>query len=442
MDNPQYNSNSGNDSRNRYVKRSSESQKRRTTDASSRQSVSQKKNESTAKTSRTTRSTDSRKTAVKTSQNFSNGMTPEMIKAEKKKAARKKMILNNIKNVGIILVIVVAISASIAAVGVSCIKDVLAVNISEKDSVSVSVVIEEGMDTNDVINVLSDAGVIKNGWFCKLAAKFIGYSDEGYIARTYEFNRSMGLENMLNEIKAKSSTAAKTVTLTFPEGYTSDQIIDMLAENNVCSREKLIDAINTTDFSADFNFLKNVPNKSDRYNWLEGYLFPDTYEFYIGESAVSVIKKFLNNFDSKWTDNYSEKAEALELTIDQVIRLASIVEKEAVGSDMSIVASVMMNRIDAGMRLECDSTGNYIAYNTTQLTQQQIETYNELYNTYVCGSLPVGAICNPGVDAIEAVLNAPDTSYYYFIHDANNELRVAKSLSEHENNIANYGLAN
>ncbi len=413
-----------NDSRVRYVKKGSN-----------------KNQEKTEKKSSYSRNTRNQQTDVTTSKKFTNGMTPEMIVAEKRKQAKKRMILKNVKSVGIILAIVIVVSAGIACVGVSCINDLLAIHISDEEKISVEVVIEDGMDTGDVIDVLHDAGAIKNAIFCKIAAKFIGYSDEGYIARTYEFNRSMGLEKMLDEIKAKSSSVAQTVTLTFPEGYTADQIIDMLAENKVCTREKLLTAISETDFSADFDFLENISNKNNRYNWLEGYLFPDTYEFYIGESAVSVIKKFLNNFNNKWTDDYSIKAEALGYSVDQVIRLASIVEKEALGSDMPVVGSILINRIKANMQLGCDSTSNYINLNTSGLTEAQIAEYDSVYNTYKFAGLPVSAICNPGIDAIEAVLDSPTTGYYYFLHDSNNELRVAKTLSEHENNALKYGLA-
>lgn len=413
-----------NDSRVRYVKKGSN-----------------KNQEKTEKKSSYSRNTRNQQTDVTTSKKFTNGMTPEMIVAEKRKQAKKRMILKNVKSVGIILAIVIVVAAGIACVGVSCINDLLAIHISDEEKISVEVVIEDGMDTGDVIDVLHDAGAIKNAIFCKIAAKFIGYSDEGYIARTYEFNRSMGLEKMLDEIKAKSSSVAQTVTLTFPEGYTADQIIDMLAENKVCTREKLLTAISETDFSADFDFLENISNKNNRYNWLEGYLFPDTYEFYIGESAVSVIKKFLNNFNNKWTDDYSIKAEALGYSVDQVIRLASIVEKEALGSDMPVVGSILINRIKANMQLGCDSTSNYINLNTSGLTEAQIAEYDSVYNTYKFAGLPVSAICNPGIDAIEAVLDSPTTGYYYFLHDSNNELRVAKTLSEHENNALKYGLA-
>ena len=139
--------------------------------------------------------------------------------------------------------------------------------------------------------------------------------------------------------------------------------------------------------------------------------------------------------------SYAELAEDRGMTVDQIINLASIVEKEAVGADMPVVGSILFNRIDANMRLECDSTSIYIKNNLSGLSETDIAAYNALYDTYSCYSLPVGAICNPGVDAISAVLNAPDTGYYYFIHDRNNEFHVAKTLSEQEYNIRTYGLA-
>ncbi len=370
-----------------------------------------------------------------------DGMTPELRRLEIHHAARNKMIRKNLRNVLIILVIVCSISVFLASIAISCVNDILVIHIPEKKNTIASVVIQDGMTTDDVIDALDDAGLIKNGWFCKLAARFIGYSDDGYIPRTYEFNRSMGLENMLNEIKNNSSKTAKTVTLTFPEGYTVDQIFTMLEEAQVCSRAKLIEAMNTVDFTKDFDFLLTISNEENRYMKFEGFLFPDTYEFYLGEEPDSVLKKFLTNFGNKWSDNYADLAQKRRLSVDQVIRLASIIEKEAAEADMPVVGSILLNRLDADMRLECDSTKNYIPANKSGLTESEMQAYDALYDTYVCSGIPVGAICNPGIDAIEAVLNAPDTDYYYFIHDTNNVIHVAKSLSEQENNIATYGLA-
>ena len=365
----------------------------------------------------------------------------DAVKRQKMKKARRKMYFRNIRNVTLIMIVVVGISAFLASVAISCVNDLLVVNIKSEENIPVSVEIRDGMTTNDVVDALAEAGAIKNAWFCKFAASFIGYSDEGYIPRTYSFLPSMGLENMLNEIKNLNSSTAQTVKITFPEGYTADQIFALLEENNVCTRAKLIETMRTTDFSADFEFLKSMADTQNRYMLLEGYLYPDTYEFYVGEGAESVIKKFLNNFDRKWTDDYAVKTQQKRMTVDQIIKLASIVEKESVGADMPVVGSILFNRIEANMRLECDSTSIYLDSNLSGLTETEIAVYNTYYDTYQCMSLPVGAICNPGDDAISAVLNAPDTDYYYFIHDSNNIFRPAKSLSEQNYNISTYGVA-
>ena len=367
--------------------------------------------------------------------------TKGTLKREKIRRAKRIMWFRNIRNVLLIMILVVGISTFFAKLAISCVNDLLAIHISEENNKPVSVVITDGMNTNDVIDALAEAGAIQNAWFCKIAATFIGYSDEGYISRTYDFLPTMGLENMLNEIKNLNTSNAKTVKLTFPEGYTADQIFAMLEENQVCTRQKLVDCMKSTDFSEDFEFLKSMADTQNRYMMLEGYLYPDTYEYYLGEAPDSVIKKFLTNFEKKWTKDYAQKAQERRMTVDQIIKLASIVEKEAVGADMPVVGSVLFNRINANMRLECDSTSIYMNSNLSGLSENDIVIYNTYYDTYVCSSMPVGAICNPGDAAISAVLNAPDTDYYYFIHDANNIFRPAKSLSEQNNNIATYGVA-
>ena len=131
-----------------------------------------------------------------------------MIKKAKRRAAQKKMILNNLRRVTAIMAVVILISVSIAYVTITCVNDFLAVHVDPEKNPPVSVVITEGMDTDSVVDTLKEAGVIKNAWFCKFMARFAGYSDEGYIPRTYELRRTMGLEGMLNEIKNNSSSAS------------------------------------------------------------------------------------------------------------------------------------------------------------------------------------------------------------------------------------------
>lgn len=188
------------------------------------------------------------------------------------------------------------------------------------------------------------------------------------------------------------------------------------------------------DFSSEYTFIKNEPNKEQRYRSLEGYLYPDTYDFYKGENASSVIRTFLNNFQKKWTDDYQKKADALNMSVDDIIKLASIIEKEAAdATQMPLVSSVLHNRLNKpGLypSLQCDSTADYIndyiAKNVTNATE--LAAYTSRYSTYKCEGLPVGAICNPGNDSINAALNPAKTDYYFFAHDTNKRFILRKTI--------------
>ena len=202
----------------------------------------------------------------------------------------------------------------------------------------------------------------------------------------------------------------------------------------------------SVDFSTEYAFLKNQANKEARFRTLEGYIYPDTYEFYIGENASSVVRRFLDNFESKWTAEYSKKAKELGMTVDEIVTLASIIQAEAANSgQMKDISSVLHNRLDKPgtfPRLECDSTEKYLVEtikvtltSSTTDTQKYI-AYRDLYDTYStdCKGLPVGAICNPGASAISAALYPSDTNYNYFRHDVKGKVYYANTFAEHEQN--------
>lgn len=373
-------------------------------------------------------------------------LTPEQraqIEAEKERVRRHRRHVESGKSflkIILVTIIVVGASALLSYIALSCVNDVLAIHVSSEANTSRTVTITEGMNTEAVIRQLKKAGVIKNVWFCKLAAQVAGYTDTGYIPGDYSFQRSQGLEKMLDRIKDSEQTADNIVTLTFPEGYTLDRILESLESNGVCSRESIESAMRTNDYSDSYKFLKTITDKSSRFYALEGYFYPDTYDFYLGESADSVITKFLDNFASKWTDAYTDAAEKKNLSIDKVVMFASIVEKEAGQGERDQVAGIILNRLNSGMLLNCDSTSDYIIKVTVGKSENEIARFNELYDTYK-RALPVGPICNPGAESINAVLYASPTDKYYFIHDATGQIRTAKTLEEHENNITTYGLA-
>ncbi|MBQ2758697.1 MAG: endolytic transglycosylase MltG [Clostridia bacterium] len=361
---------------------------------------------------------------------------------KKKKSKKKKnSTATSIMLVALIVVFVVAASFVLRIPLMGVVNDVIAIN---GDDTEIRVIIDEGMDYDDIIDLFAQKNLISNSAFCKFFAKFRHYDVDrygnplSYPAGTYYLSTDMGVEGMLSEI-LNAGSKDSTVKLTFPEGYTIDQIIEKLSKNSVASSGALYAAINDEALYEEYEFLKYVDNKSLRYRMLEGYMYPDTYEFYIGENANSVIKKFLNNFEDKWTELYTEKAKKLGLTIDEVITVASILEKEAFDAkQMTVIASVLYNRLDSSSFpfINCDSTGQYISNVKEKLEAEG--TYVKLmknYDTYQVTGLPVGPICNPGADAIKAALNPDKTNYYYFLHATDGKIYLARTQAEHEENM-------
>ncbi len=330
------------------------------------------------------------------------------------------------------------VAGIITAVALSCVNDVLAIKYD--DDTVIEVVLPNDANTDIAIDVLKDADLIQNKWFCKLFIKAMGYTDQNYLPGVYYFNKTMGVEKMITRFKV-SSVRGAVVSITIPEGYTIDQIFERLEKNEICSSSSLYKTIDEVDFSDEYDFINELQYKENRYHVLEGYMFPATYEFEQGSDPATVIRKFLDAFNARWTDKYSERAAELGLTTDDIVKIASIIEKEASGSgQFSLVSSVLHNRLNrTGLypTLDCDSTKDYVSNTISKriTNANKIDSYISNYSTYECASLPVGAICNPGIAAIEAALYPDTTQYYFFAHDKNKTIYMAKTLEEHSANL-------
>lgn len=247
------------------------------------------------------------------------------------------------------------------------------------------------------------------------------------------------------EEKTTKETKPLTVTVTFPEGYTALEIAQKLEENGVCPEKDFMKAVQSSEAAEKFGFLSEMKNTEERAFLLEGYIFPDTYEFYTDESADSVLSRFLSNAQSKLTDEMKKKAEKLGYSIDEIITLASVIQAEAGDpKEMGKVSSVLHNRIesaDYGL-LQCDVTIHYV--NENILVSPYLEgaksRFTEYYNTYKKKGLPVGAICNPGLDAINAALEPEKTDYFYFVTDKDWNYYYASTYDEHLKNCKKCGL--
>lgn len=334
------------------------------------------------------------------------------------------------------LVVVIAMSIGVAYFAIGCVNDILAINRST-DKVSVSV--NDKMTTDEVIDILAEKELIRNPKFCKLFAQVRHYDDTKYITSVYELQASYGLEKLLISM-SKNAASAETVTLSFPEGYNIEQIFEKLETNQVCSAASLRATAREMDFSEEFPFLKQIANKDQRFYLLEGYLYPDTYEFYIGENAASVIKRFLTNFENHWSEEFDNAAASMGRSVDDILRIASIIEKEAYGKEqMYLISSVLHNRLNSGNAefryLQCDSTSKYVSYiPETVLSGDQRIMFTKLYDTYQCAGLPAGPICSPGEQAVKAALDPESTDYYYFRHDVNKKIYMATTKAGHDRN--------
>ncbi len=371
-------------------------------------------------------------------------------KASTKKSTskRRKRKSNSFQNsiLAVIIVVIVFVSAFLIRIPLmGCINDILAIDVSSTDF---RVVLENDMDAFEVIDELAEKELINNPLFCKLFAKIMSLDvkkdREGnkktivFPAGTYYLNSSMGVEGMLNEIRT-NGIDSNTVKITFPEGYTVEQIFEKLDDSGVCSASSLDKVMEDDEIFEKYSFLSSVTEKDLRYRVLEGYLYPDTYEFYLGEAPTSVIERFLNNFEAKWSDAYSSQANTLGYTIDEIITVASILEKEAFDADqMPIIASIIYNRLESSSFpfINCDSTAKYIEnYKESLEAIGKYFDYFKVYDTYQITGLPIGPICCPGADAIYAALNPSSTDYYYFLHDKDGKIYLATTSAEHQNNL-------
>lgn len=364
----------------------------------------------------------------------------------KAKTVKKSVLNENIEKIGgkaaVVFLSFILIGTILSTYfTLTCVGDMLAINRSEEN---VEVTIPEKSSYSDIIDILEDNGLIKRKLFCKIFTKYRDFDDETYLSGNYFLSPSMGVEGMLKDIMAAPVTA-DTIKLSFPEGWTIQQIFEKLEKNDVCDMNKLYSCIRSSTY--DYDFITDVGENDKRYLKLEGYLFPDTYDFYVNADPNYVIKKLLDNFAAKWTDEYQARADKLGYTTDEIVTIASIIQKEAANVEqMKTISSVIHNRLKDSANyptLGCDSTAIYISnYVTPVVGEATGKIYYNNYDTSAVRGLPPGPICNPGMDAIKAALYPENTDYYFFAHDNNGKIYLSKTFTGHKNNLVKIIKAN
>ncbi len=361
-------------------------------------------------------------------------------KSKKKKKKKKKSGFNtSIFGALILVTFILIISLIIALGGISLGMEYIGVGKSENE---ITFNIPKNASTDDIAQILVDNQIINNKDLFKLVMK-IKKPDTIYPG-DITLHASMGYAKIINEL-SQMRESYETVTITFPEGITLFEAANMLQENGVCTADDFLFEFNK---SQDFDFESKIDTSADTFYQMEGFFFPDTYEFYVDDSAYNVTKIIREHFESIFTDSMYAQMEANNMTLSEVMTLASIVQWEANSTEeMPTVASVFLNRLsdsDTFPSLQSDATKKYITkvIDVVANNDASIEHYTDCYDTYECQGLPAGPICNPGLDAINAVLYPDDTNYYYFCNNLETgKSYFAETLEEHEQNLILAGLA-
>ena len=327
------------------------------------------------------------------------------------------------------ILLVLLTSALLAGVGWMLACDLCAFNRGAIETANVEVNAEDSL--GDVAEKLQEAGLIKYKWFFKLFAAFSN-ADEKIGIGTYELNTDMDYRALIVGMHSSSGNLnADTVTVTIPEGYTVRQTIALLAEKGVNTQEALTEAAHTGNFNYDF-----IDKDSEDISRLEGYLFPDTYEFYVGHNARDALNKLIANFVSRLGDEGMAQVEESEYSLEEIITIASLIEEETDGSDQANIASVIYNRLNnpsyetAGL-LQIDASLLYAIPDHEGVITNEDKALDSPYNLYKNKGLPPTPISNPGLAAIQAALNPAQTDYYYYALGTDGKHHFSTSLSEH-----------
>lgn len=350
---------------------------------------------------------------------------PERRPAPQRRRRNKRSPLSNSM---LYIVMVCAVSIVLAAVGWSLANDMLALN---KDKVTATIVVDDENDFGSVVDQLKDNDIIKYKGLFRLFSALSGGSDK--IAQgSYLVDTDMDYRAILNSLGSDSSSRVE-VSVTIQEGLTVRQIFELLEKEGVSTVEKLNDMAANHDYA--FSFLEDIPLGDP--NRLEGYLFPDTYNFYMGEDPKYVINKMLVNFDSKVDDSMRQKIADKGYTIQELLTVASMIEKETDGTDRTTIASVIYNRLNnpgAGTtgHLNIDATIQYVLPEGEIVSEEDYYTVESPYNTYLNKGLPPGPIANPGLESIMAALNPESTNYYYYALGDDGVHHFFTSYSEHQ----------
>lgn len=312
--------------------------------------------------------------------------------------------------------------------------------VDSKDENIITFNIEQGWGKNKIVTELKNKDLIRSEFFSKVILKL---KNRELYAGTYKLSKDLSTNEIFEKISNQENIENESITITFVEGKRLTTYITQISENFGYTEEEITNKLNDTDYLKKlidkYWFLTEDILNEDIYYPLEGYLYPDTYEFKKLSTIEEIIEKLLNNMDKKLSD-YKDEVGVGKYSIHQYLTLASIVELEGVNSaDRGNVAGVFYNRLNNGMSLGSDVTAYYAVKKdfSKELTQSDLDSCNAYNTRGTCvKGLPVGPICNAGLSSISASIEPTENDYLYFVADKNKKTYFSKDGVEHASTVA------
>ncbi len=372
---------------------------------------------------------------------------------KKRKKKKKKKQINHTRTMGqiflgvLISVGAVCVGVMLAIKAITALRDITGMAKAENET---EVIITDSMNLDDIANELHEKKIIE---MPALFKAYFNITDDGkrpILDGDYLLTSDMSYSSLIATLQTKK-TYSSTVTIMIPEGADAKQIGELLEENLVC-RAKDFEMYYKSKLSR-YDFEEGIDSE-DRFYALEGYLFPDTYEFYVIDDLVQkpnmdtldyakqAADKMYRNFETKITPEMTERMKELGLSLDETITLASLIQKEGTTlENMELISSVFHNRLADPVNfpnLQTDTTNVYIDnVIKPSVPESAGSLYDDViaaYDTYSCEGLPVGPICSPGLEAITAALDPASTNYYYFLCSEDGVFYFAETDEQHEQN--------
>ena len=302
--------------------------------------------------------------------------------------------------------------------------------------------IEENWSISAIADYLYENGIIEYPRLFTQYAK-LRVGDGSVYPGDIDVMPSMSYADIIESL-TEMREAHATIRVTFVEGCTIDDAARILEENEVCTADDFIFAFNTNVYGFDFE--SHVGSASMKFYKFEGYLFPDTYEFYIGDSVYNIVRKIKEHTNEILNADIIKQCQDMGYTLEEIVTMASILQLESgEHEEMKKVASVFYNRLnhpDVYPRLQSDTSYRYINNVIKANSNIDFQDMYDAYDTYVCNGLPIGPICNPGADAIDAALHPVDSPYYYFCSNLDTrEFFYAETYAEQLENQKLAGLS-